>query len=127
MLATDIDSDGIAVLRLDNEQRRIARRLLADPRVATVVVEHPDRLGRMNTELVEAALTAHGRGLVVLDAGEVTDDLVGTWWRCSPGFCARLYGRRSARDRAIKAVGCAQRDVGPAAFVGESGHDAAHG
>ena len=32
-----------------------------------IVVEHRDRLGRMNTELVEAALSAHGRRLVVLD------------------------------------------------------------
>jgi predicted site-specific integrase-resolvase len=31
----------------------------------------------MNTELVEVALSAHGRWLVVLDAGEVTVDLVG--------------------------------------------------
>ena len=36
-----------------------------------------DRLGRMNTELVESALAAHGRRLVVLDDGEVDDDLVG--------------------------------------------------
>ncbi len=33
-------------------------------------------------------------------------------------FCARLYGRRSARNRALKAVGCAQRDIGPQAVVG---------
>jgi putative resolvase len=44
------------------------RRLLADPWVATVVGEQRDRLGWMNTELVEAALSAHGRWLVVLDA-----------------------------------------------------------
>jgi len=31
------------------------RRLLADPKVSTVVVEHRDRLARMNVELVEAA------------------------------------------------------------------------
>jgi putative resolvase len=28
-------------------------------------------------------------------------------------FCARLYGRRSARNRALKALRCAERDVGP--------------
>jgi putative resolvase len=28
-------------------------------------------------------------------------------------FCARLYGRRSARHRAEKALRCAERDVGP--------------
>ena len=59
-----------------NGARRKVRRLLADPRVTAVVVEHRDRLGRMNTELVEAVLSAHGRRLVVLDCGEVTDDLV---------------------------------------------------
>jgi hypothetical protein len=32
-------------------------------------------------------------------------------------FCARLYGRRSARNRALQAVGCAQRDVGPQAVL----------
>ena len=59
-----------------NGARRKVQRLLADPEVTTVVVEHRDRLGRMNTELVEAALAASRRRLVVLDDGEVTDDLV---------------------------------------------------
>jgi putative resolvase len=31
-------------------------------------------------------------------------------------FCARLYGRRSARNRAEKALRCAERDVGPMAL-----------
>jgi putative resolvase len=81
----------------------------------------------MNTELVESALLAHGRRLVVLETGEVTDDLVGDMVEVLTSFCARLYGRRSARNRAIKAVGCAQRDVGPAAFVGATGEDVVHG
>ncbi|WP_343571438.1 IS607 family transposase [Mycobacterium sp.] len=101
-----------------NGSRSKVRRLLADPKVTAVVVEHRDRLGRMNTELVEAALSAHGRRLVVLDSGEVTDDLVRDMVEVLTSFCARLYGRRSARNRALKAVGCAQRDVGPAAVVG---------
>lgn len=109
-----------------NGARRKVRRLLADPRVSTVVVEHRDRLGRINTELVEAALSAAGRRLVVLDSGEVTDDLVRDMVEVLTSFCARLYGRRSARNRAIKAVGCAQRDVGPAGFVGAGGQDGVH-
>ncbi|MDT5350034.1 MAG: putative resolvase [Mycobacterium sp.] len=110
-----------------NGARRKVRRLLAGPLVAMVVVEHRDRLGRMNTELVEAALSAHGRRLVVLDAGEVTDDLVRDMVEVLTWFCARLYGRRSARNRAIKAVGCAARDVGPATFVGAGGQDGGRG
>jgi putative resolvase len=81
-----------------------ARRLLADPEVTTVVVEHKDRLGRMNVELIEAALSAHGRRLVVLDAGEVEDDLVRDMIEILTSLCARLYGRRSAKDRARKAL-----------------------
>lgn len=104
-----------------NGSRSKVRRLLADPKVTVVVVEHRDRLGRMNTELVEAALSANGRRLVVLDSGEVTDDLERDMVEVLTSFCARLYGRRSARNRALKAVGCAQRDVGPAAVVGGVG------
>lgn len=100
-----------------NGARTKVRRLLADPKVTAVVVEHRDRLGRMNTELVEAALSAHGRRLVVLDDGEVHDDLVRDMVEVLTSFCARLYGRRSARNRALKAIGCAQRDIGPRAVL----------
>ena len=99
-----------------NGARTKVRRLLSDPKVTTVVVEHRDRLGRMNTELVEAALSAHGRRLVVIDDGEVDDDLVGDMTEVLTSFCARLYGRRSARNRAEKALRCAARDVGPMAL-----------
>ncbi|WP_345043499.1 IS607 family transposase [Streptomyces sannanensis] len=87
-----------------NGSRAKIRRLLADPAVVTVVVEHKDRLGRMNTELVEAALSASGRRLVVLDDGEVEDDLVRDMVEVLTSLCARLYGRSSARDRARKVL-----------------------
>jgi len=111
---------GLEVVRVEaevgsgmNGSRTKVRRLLADPQVMTVVVEHRDRLGRMNTEMVEAALAAHERRLVVVDDAEVTDDLVRDMVEVLTSFCARLYGKRSARNRALKAVGCAQRDIGP--------------
>jgi putative resolvase len=62
---------------------------------------------------VEAALSAHGRRLVVLDPAEAGDDLVRDMTEILTSFCARLYGRRSARNRAEKALRCAARDVGP--------------
>jgi len=100
-----------------NGSRTKLRRLLADPKVSTVVVEHRDRLARMNTELVEAALAAHGRRLVVIDDGEVTDDLVRDMVEVLTSFCARLYGRRSAKNRAEKALRCAAHNVGPMALM----------
>jgi len=102
---------GRPVVRIESETasgmsggRPGARRLLADAKVAIVVVEHRDRLGRMNTELVEAALEAAGRRLVVLDEGEVQDDLVRDMAEVLTSFCARLYGRRGAKNRARKAL-----------------------
>jgi putative resolvase len=85
---------------------------LSDPKVTVVVVEHRDRLGRMNTELVEAALSASGRRLVVVDDGEVEHDLVRDMTEVLTSFCARLYGRRSARNRARRALECAAAPVG---------------
>src|ERR1700730_5689189 len=103
--------DGARVLRIEaevgsgtNGARAKVRRLLADPAVRTVVVEHRDRLGRMNVELVEAALSAGGRSLVVLDLAERDDDLVRDMTEVLTSFCARLYGRRSARNRAETAL-----------------------
>ena len=103
---------GLRVVRVETEvgsgmsgARSKARRLLADPEVSVVVVEHRERLGRVNTELVEAALSAAGRRLVVLDSvGVDDDDLVGDMVEVLTWFCARLYGRRSARNRAQKAL-----------------------
>ncbi len=100
-----------------NGSRSKLRRLLADPKVSVVVVEHRDRLARLNAELVEAALSAHGRRLLVIDEGEVDDDLVREMTEVLTRFCARLYGRRSARNRAEKALRCAERDVGPMAVT----------
>ena len=102
---------GHRVVRVESEiasgvtgSRAKARRLLADPTVTTVVVEHKDRLGRVNVELIEAALSAQGRRLVVLDEGEAEDDLTGDMVEMLTSFCARLYGRDSAHSRAIKAL-----------------------
>ena len=96
-----------------NGRRRKLSRLLADATVVTIVVEHTDRLARFGVENVEAALSAQGRRIMVADPGEVDDDLVRDMTEVLTSFCARLYGRRGARNRAEKALNCAKNDVGP--------------
>jgi len=59
---------------------------------------------RFGAEYVEAALRAHGRTLVVINETELKDDLVQDMVEVLTSFCARLYGRRSARNRAKKAL-----------------------
>ena len=46
-----------------------------------------------------------------------TTDLVRDMTEVLTGFCARRYGRRSARNRAEKALRCAEHDVGPMALA----------
>lgn len=90
-----------------NDKRRKLNRLLSDPTVGTLIVEHRDRLARMNAGLVESALKAQGRRLIVVDDTELDDDLVRDMTEVLTSFCARLYGRRAAKrktDAALKAA-----------------------
>ena len=100
-----------------NGRRRKLARVLADPTAAIIVVEHRDRLARFGVEHLEAALSAQGRRVAVVDSGEVEDDLVRDMTEVLTSFCARLYGRRGARNRAEKALRCAKNDVGPMALI----------
>ncbi|MFI6861282.1 IS607 family transposase [Streptomyces sp. NPDC050421] len=90
-----------------NGRRRKLHGLLADPGVGTIVVEHRDRLARFGVEYLEAAFSASGRCLLVLDPVETADDLVGDVTEVLTSMCARLYGRRSAKNRAARAVAAA--------------------
>jgi len=87
-----------------NGHRPKLLRLLSDPKVGTIVVEHRDRLMRFGFEYVEAALAAQGRRIVVVEPGEVKDDLVQDRIEVLTSFCACLYGRRSAWNKAKKAL-----------------------
>jgi putative resolvase len=69
-----------------------------------VVVEHRDRLARFGVEHLDAALGAHGRRIVVIEVGERAEDLVRDMIEVLTSMCARLYGRRGARNRAVRAV-----------------------
>jgi predicted site-specific integrase-resolvase len=84
-----------------NGKRRKLLRLLSDATISAIVVEHRDRFARFGAEYLEAALAASHRRLIVVDSGEMNDDLVQDMIAVLTSFCARLYGRRSARNRAI--------------------------
>jgi putative resolvase len=85
-------------------QRPELMKVLADPSVAIVAVEHRDRLMRFGAEYVESALAAQGRRLVVVDPGETREDLGQDTMDALTSIFARMYGRRSARQRAEKAL-----------------------
>ena len=88
----------------------LLRKVLADPKVSTIVVEHRDRLARFGVEYLEAALSAHGRTVVILDDAELPDDVARDFTDVLTSMCARLYGRRSAARRAGAAVAAIERE-----------------
>lgn len=97
-----------------NGKRPKLRRVLSDPDAKVIVVEHRDRLARLGVEQLEAALSAQGRRIAVADPGETTDDLVRDMIEVLTSMCARLYGRRGARNRAMRAVTATRREPGAA-------------
>jgi len=125
-LAGEVTARGLSVDEVVREvgsgmtgRRPKLRRVLSDPTARTVVVEHRDRLARFGVEHLEAVLAAQGRRLVVVEEAETADDLVRDLVRdmveVLTSFCARLYGRRGARHRALRAVsGATEPEVGVA-------------
>ena len=87
-----------------NGKRRKLNKLLADPTVTTIIVEHRDRLARMNVGLVESTLEASGRRLIVVDDTERDDDLLQDMTEVLTLFCARLHDRKSAKRRVQQAL-----------------------
>jgi predicted site-specific integrase-resolvase len=59
---------------------------------------------RFGFEYVESALAAQKRKIVVIDPDETTDDSVRDLHEVIVSMCARLYGKRSAKRRAQKAL-----------------------
>jgi predicted site-specific integrase-resolvase len=100
-----------------NGHRRKFLALLRDPTVHRIVVQHRDRFCRFGSEYVQAALAAQGRELVVMDAAEVDDDVVRDMTEIPTWMCARVYGKRAARNRAKRALAAAaatgERGAGP--------------
>jgi len=87
-----------------NGHRKGMMRLLSNGNIQTILVEHRDRLMRFGFEYVESSLSAQGREIVVIDTEELTDDIVRDLHEVIVSMCARLYGKRSAKNRAQKAL-----------------------
>ena len=76
----------------------LLRKVLADPKVSTIVVEHRDRLARFGVEYLQAALSAHGRTVVILDDAELPEDVAPETSRkflprCAPACMAAALPR----------------------------------
>ena len=100
-------------IKIDNITEEIAsgmngnqpklNKLLADGQY-DIIIEHRERLTRFAFEAIENALKAQNRKIIVIDDKEIDDDLVRDVTEVLMSFCARLYGRRGARNRTDAAM-----------------------
>ena len=87
-----------------NGRRKKLLKLLSDPAVGMILVEHRDRLARFGVEYVEAALMSQGRSIIVADETEEMADVWQDFIDVVTSMCVRIYGKRGARNRARKAL-----------------------
>ena len=63
-------------------------------------------------EYIEAALVSQGRSIIVADETEEMADIWQDFTDVVTSMCARIYGKRGARNRAKKAVAAVQEHEG---------------
>lgn len=87
-----------------NGRRSRLLKILNDKSITHVVVEHKDRLALFGVEYIEAALAASNRTIVIINDSEYKNDLVTDFVDVVTSMCDRIYGRRSAKNKAQRAL-----------------------
>jgi predicted site-specific integrase-resolvase len=92
-----------------NGHRKKLMTVLEDPSTSINVVEHRDRLARFGSEYIESALAASDRKVIIVNDTEMKDDLVQDMVDALTSFCARLNGKRAAKNKARRALEATER------------------
>jgi predicted site-specific integrase-resolvase len=83
-----------------NDHRPKLTKLLMDPTIGIIVVEHEDRLTRFGLQYIRGLLAVQGRRLDVLFPSDTDNELVDDFVAVITSMAARIYGRRNSRRRA---------------------------
>ena len=88
-----------------NDTRPKLLKLLTDPAVTLIVVEHKDRLTRFGFNYIERLLAMQGRQIEVINLAENgKEDLIQDFVSIVTSFCARLYGQRRSRRKTERII-----------------------
>ena len=105
-LGQRLDCQSNALGSVLNGYHRKFLALMRDHWVHRFVVQDRVWFCGFGSEYVQAALSARGRELVVVDAAK-DDDLVRDMTEILTSMCAGLYGKRAAGNRATRALAAA--------------------
>ena len=83
-----------------DDNRPKLNKLLRDPKIGVIVVEHKDRLTRFGWGYIEVLFETTGRRLETIFPSDTGDDLVDDFVAVITSMAARIYGRRNSKRRA---------------------------
>jgi len=98
-----------------NDSRPKLIKLLTDPTITLIVVEHKDRLTRFGFNYIERLLAMQGRRIEVINWVETgvewnsvpssaKEDLIQDFVSIITSFCARLYGQRRSKRKTERII-----------------------
>lgn len=88
-----------------NDSRPKLLKLITDPTIGLIVVEHKDRLTRFGFNYLDKLLAMQGRRIEVINLAENgREDLVQDFVSIVTSFCARLYGQRRCRRKTERII-----------------------
>ncbi|MEO0042869.1 MAG: hypothetical protein RL329_2317 [Bacteroidota bacterium] len=88
-----------------NDQRPKLEKLLLDPKIQVIVVEHSDRLARFGLNYIEKLLAQQNRRIEILNPPQDEKaDLMEDFVSLVTSFAARLYGQRRSKRQTEKLI-----------------------
>lgn len=94
-----------------NDSRPKLAKLLSDPTIGTIIVEHKDRLTRFGFQYIRQLLEVQNRWIEVIFETDTNDELVDDFVAVITSMAARLYGRRHAKQGALCVQQCLEQSV----------------
>ena len=92
-----------------NDTRPKLLKLLTDPQIGKIVVEHRDRLTRFGFVSIDQLFAMQGRSLEVMFPTETKHDLVDDFMAVMTAMASRIYGWRHSKERAEKIKQCVEQ------------------
>src|SRR5262249_52931305 len=92
-----------------NDERPKLTKMLTNPRVGVVVVEHRDRLTRFGYGYIAMLLEQQGRRVEAVFPTDTSDELVDDFVEVITSMAARIYGRRNSKRRAERIRACVEQ------------------
>ncbi len=92
-----------------NDERPKLKKLLTNPKIGVVVVEHRERLTRFGYGYIATLLEQQGRRVEAIYPSDTGEDLVDDFVAVITSMAARIYGRRHSTRKAERIRACVEQ------------------